>query len=226
MQRSSVALLPALVCALVLLGCASGRPSNGDVDAPPGGGGDGPKSPDAALCGGDLLPCEAIYVAKNGSDGAAGTKQAPVRTIAVAIAKAGQSNPLKVVFVGAGTYNESITMSPGVSVFGGFDETWEQNVAVTTEIVGDSPAVTFEGITVPTSFPGTVEKKLRAQVTMHGVAQALEIPVKIVFESDKKARATSSFTLSLDAFKIERPALMFVKIDDALTIDADVVLTR
>ncbi|MCW5809282.1 MAG: DUF1565 domain-containing protein, partial [Deltaproteobacteria bacterium] len=146
----------AMTCALLALasGCASGRAADGDIDAPGGnGGGDGPARPDAATCGGtELLPCEAIYVAKSGNDAAPGSQQAPVRSIAIAISKAGQANPKKVVFVQQGVYTESIVMSPGVSVFGGFDDLWKQNSAVKTEIVGASPAVTFEAIAEPTKL--------------------------------------------------------------------------
>ena len=36
-------------------------------------------------------------------------------------------------------------------------------------------------------------------------------------------RATFTFPISLEAFKIERPELLFVKVDDALKLEGDVL---
>jgi polyisoprenoid-binding protein YceI len=94
-------------------------------------------------------------------------------------------------------------------------ETVEQASFPNVEIKGVA-----EGIAIPTSFPATVQKVFHAQVTFHGVSQPIEIPVSIKFEAADRATATASFALSLDAFKVERPSLLFVKIDDALKIDA------
>jgi hypothetical protein len=81
-----------------------------------------------------------------------------------------------------------------------------------------------DGVTVPTSFPSTVDKTMKAQVSFHGITQSVDIPVKIVFSSATSATATTSFALSLDAYKVERPSLAFIKVDDALKIDATLVL--
>ncbi len=82
-----------------------------------------------------------------------------------------------------------------------------------------------DGITVPATFPATIESRAKAQLSFHGVQQRMEVPVKLVFESAKQVRAHSSFAISLEAFKIERPSLMFVKIDDPARIDADLLFT-
>ena len=78
----------------------------------------------------------------------------------------------------------------------------------------------------PASFPATVDKTFKAEVPFHGVKNTLDVPVKITFESATKIRAEAHFSLSLDAFKIERPSLMFVKVDDELKIDVAVGLTK
>ncbi len=83
-----------------------------------------------------------------------------------------------------------------------------------------------DGISMPATFPATVERRMKAQITFHGVQQLLELPVKIIFESADRVHAESSFTVSLDSFKIERPSLMFVKIDDAMKVDADLVFHK
>jgi len=142
----------AMFVVVALAGCASGgKPdNNGDVDASTGTDGV-TTNPDAGCGGTNQLPCEGVYVAKNGNDTASGTKGAPLRTIAMGIAKAGATSQ-KAVFVRAGSYNEQIVMSPGVTVYGGFDETWTRSPSVVTEIVGASPVVKFEAITVATAI--------------------------------------------------------------------------
>jgi polyisoprenoid-binding protein YceI len=83
-----------------------------------------------------------------------------------------------------------------------------------------------EGLTPPSVFPSTQRKTFKAQISLHGIQQMLDIPVDIKWESANKARATSSFAISLDAFKVERPSLMFVKVDDELKLDANVLFTK
>jgi polyisoprenoid-binding protein YceI len=83
-----------------------------------------------------------------------------------------------------------------------------------------------EGLTPPSTFPTTQKKSFKAQLTFHGVQQVFEIPVELTWESASKVRAQAALTLSLDQFKVERPSLMFVKVDDELKIDAKVVFTR
>ena len=83
-----------------------------------------------------------------------------------------------------------------------------------------------DGVVTPATFPSTVDRRMKAQLTFHGVQQVLEVPVKIVFESADRVRVESSFTVSVDSFKIERPSLMFVKIDDDMKIDANLVFQK
>jgi hypothetical protein len=133
--------------AIAFLGCAHGASSEGadggPVDSTAG-------MPDSA-CG--TLPCEAIYVNKSGgNDSAAGTQQAPMKTIGAAITKAAATTPKSAVFVHAGVYTEAIVMKPGVTIYGGFDDAWKRSDAATTEISGPSPAVTFDAIMIPTAL--------------------------------------------------------------------------
>lgn len=83
-----------------------------------------------------------------------------------------------------------------------------------------------EAVTPPTSFPTTQKKTFKAQLTFHGVQQVFDLPVELIWDSAQKVRATSSFAISLDQYKVERPSLMFVKVDDELKIDARVIFTR
>lgn len=133
-----------ILVALSVSACASGNTAAPDTGAPV----DAYVMPDSA-CG--ALPCDAIYVARTGSDTAAGDKAAPLKTIAAAITKASASTPAVAVFVKGGVYPEAIAMKAGVSVYGGFDDAWTQTAAMPTVIDGpSSPAVTFDGIMIDT----------------------------------------------------------------------------
>ena len=89
------------------------------------------------------------------------------------------------------------------------------------------PTVTLkalgEGITVPTTFPSTLEKTFKGELTFHNEKKTMEIPVKLVFESATRVTATAAFQISLEGFKVERPSLLLVKVDDAAKIEVSLV---
>lgn len=89
------------------------------------------------------------------------------------------------------------------------------------------PSVTLkalgEGITVPTTFPTTLEKTFKGELTFHGEKKTMEFPVKLVFESATRVTATAAFQISLEGFKVERPSLLLVKVDDAAKIEVSLV---
>lgn len=80
-----------------------------------------------------------------------------------------------------------------------------------------------EGVTVPASFPATVEKTFKGELSFHGEKKTLDIPVKLVFESATRVTATASFQISLESFKVERPSLLLVKVEDAARIEVSLV---
>ena len=83
-----------------------------------------------------------------------------------------------------------------------------------------------EGVTPPATFPATTQARFKGQINFHGVQQMMELPVTLVWESPTKVRATTKFKISLDGFKVDRPSLMFVKVNDDLELTADLVLSR
>jgi polyisoprenoid-binding protein YceI len=85
------------------------------------------------------------------------------------------------------------------------------------------PTVELKAVAEPHKGP---TRTLLGQVTFHGVTLPLSVPVTVTTEGSGKLRARAQFDLSLDAAKIERPSLMFVKVEDALHVRADLVLTR
>lgn len=153
-----VPMLLLLSAALGITSCAKGG-SAGQVDAdvvvvdaPIAG-------PDAPGCNG--LPCDAIYVARRGNNNNAGSKDAPVLTISAGILKAKASNPPKAVFVAGGAYSEQVVMAAGVSVYGGFNDSWARTGAATT-LTGDSPVITFRDINAPTALDTLVVRSNNA----------------------------------------------------------------
>lgn len=83
-----------------------------------------------------------------------------------------------------------------------------------------------EGVTPPATFPATQKKTFKAQLTFHGIQNVFDLPVDITWESASKVRATTTFPISLDGYKVERPSLMFVKVDDDLKLDTKIAFTR
>ena len=83
-----------------------------------------------------------------------------------------------------------------------------------------------DGLTPPATFPTTQHKTFKAQLSFHGVQTVFDVPVDVTWESATKVSAATTFAISLDAYKIERPSLMFVKVDDELKLDAKLVFAR
>ena len=145
-----------ILFALSISACASGNTAAPDTSAPL----DAYVMPDSA-CG--VLPCEAIYVSRTGSDVAAGDKGTPLKTIGAAITKASASTPPRAVFVKAGVYPEAFAMKAGVGVYGGFDDAWTQTAGMFTVVDGpSSPAVTFDGIMIDTVLSTVTVKSANA----------------------------------------------------------------
>jgi polyisoprenoid-binding protein YceI len=89
------------------------------------------------------------------------------------------------------------------------------------------PLIDFKGqargLQVPTTYPATVQVKLKGELTFHGVKQDVEVPMTVVFTSAKEATAAGAFDISLEAYKIERPSLLMVKVDDKLVLEPKLV---
>jgi hypothetical protein len=143
--------------------------SNGDLNAPRAGMSNGcecmsdgmPDLPDLMFrdsnCDGiDGDITRAIFVSPMGNDGNPGTMAQPKRTIQAGISAAAGSMPARDVYVAAGTYTGQVTLSNGVSVYGGYDATsipWGRGMMnVTTIDSGTNSAVFGSGITIPVNL--------------------------------------------------------------------------
>ncbi len=85
------------------------------------------------------------------------------------------------------------------------------------------PLVTLKAagtLTPPATYPATLALDLDGEVGLHGVTRAVKVPVTVTFTSPKEATAEGTLTLSLEAHGVERPSLLFVKVDDALVVKA------
>ncbi|MFP2910129.1 YceI family protein [Pyxidicoccus sp. 3LFB2] len=80
-----------------------------------------------------------------------------------------------------------------------------------------------EGVKLPDSFPATLKVTLNGKLTFHGVTQDVRVPMTVQFTSAKEATATGTFDISLDAHKVERPALLMKKVDDKLVLEPKLV---
>jgi polyisoprenoid-binding protein YceI len=79
-------------------------------------------------------------------------------------------------------------------------------------------------LAVPGSVPAEVPLELDVELEVHGVKRRVAVPVKVRFEESGAARVQGSFPVSLEAHGIERPSLLFKKVDDTCRVDLDLVL--
>ncbi|WP_437875740.1 PGRS family protein [Sorangium sp. So ce513] len=91
-----------------------------------------------------------VFVSSSGSDGNAATKEAPVKTLAAALARAEESGK-RGVYACAETFEEVVEVTRGVTIYGGLDCTngwgWigEEKKTVLTAGVGEIPLVVRGG---------------------------------------------------------------------------------
>jgi polyisoprenoid-binding protein YceI len=92
--------------------------------------------------------------------------------------------------------------------------------------VGAFPQVTFKGLARLQPGGALPEKPiaLQGQVELHGVKKPYTMPITLALQPDGSLRVKSAFDVSLDAHGVERPSLLFVKVDDVCHIAVDLVL--
>ncbi len=87
---------------------------------------------------------------------------------------------------------------------------------------GRFPLVTFRGVArLAAGLEPPPELVLEGEVELHGVRRPVRVPVALARQADGALRARAAFDVSLDGFGIERPSLLFVKVDDACRIEVD-----
>jgi polyisoprenoid-binding protein YceI len=71
---------------------------------------------------------------------------------------------------------------------------------------------------------GAVPITIHGELDLHGVKKPLDAPFQVTFAPDGSARLQGTFDVSLEAHRIERPSLLFKKVDDACRVSLDLVL--
>jgi polyisoprenoid-binding protein YceI len=89
------------------------------------------------------------------------------------------------------------------------------------------PFVVFKGVTsllVPARHGNPVDATLEGELEFHGVKQRISIPAQLLFGEDGSVTVRSKFPVNLEAHKIERPSLLFVKVDETVQLDVELRL--
>ena len=160
------------------------NPTNG-CECPFSSATDKPDGTDQNCDGVDGEKSNAIFVAKTGSDSAAGTIDAPLLTIQAGIDKAATSGK-RDVYVATGVYSESISLKAGIAVYGGYrgDFLARQTTLYETAILGKAATV---------EKPGAVSAKgLSGAATQETVLDGFSI-----FGADNKTAGGSSYAVWL-----------------------------
>lgn len=88
--------------------------------------------------------------------------------------------------------------------------------------VGAHPFVVFKGL--GHLAHGDAQLQLQGQIELHGVKAPAPVSLSLEAQPDGSLRVKGSFDVSLDAHGIERPSLLFAKVDDACRIEVDLLL--
>ena len=81
------------------------------------------------------------------------------------------------------------------------------------------------GVAVPTGAL-KVDTTLKADVELHGQTVSKDVPVTLDFADPTHVTVSFSFPESLEGHGIERPSLLFVKVDDDIKITGSIPMER
>lgn len=92
------------------------------------------------------------------------------------------------------------------------------------EVTGaaQQPYVVFKGVghlDAPDRYPADLRIALRGELTLKS-PRPVEVAAAVHFDAPDRARVEASFPVSLDEHQVERPELLFVKVDDRVDVDA------
>ena len=98
-----------------------------------------------------------IFVSADvGSDANLGTIEFPMRTIGAAILAAASRTPVRDVYISGGVYNETITLTSGINLYGGYDHSngWTRSSATSSRpiIMGGKVGVWAANLSSPTQL--------------------------------------------------------------------------
>jgi polyisoprenoid-binding protein YceI len=89
------------------------------------------------------------------------------------------------------------------------------------------PIAEVKGTLPPLTVPlaGPQDLTMDARVELNGIQQKHAIAVHLEPAGERSVRAKFSFPISLDAYKVDRPELLLIKIDDRAVIAGDVLFS-
>lgn len=88
------------------------------------------------------------------------------------------------------------------------------------------PYVIFKGVTsftVPVAYGKAIEARLEGELDFHGVKTPISVPAEIHLTKDG-ATVSARFPVDLEAHHVERPSLLFIKVDRDVQLDAELRL--
>jgi polyisoprenoid-binding protein YceI len=94
---------------------------------------------------------------------------------------------------------------------------------------GRYPWVVLKGVTnvpVPLAAGQRLTLKLQGELDLHGVKHPVEVPLVVALGREGSAQVQGKLEVSLEAYRIERPSLLFVKLEDVCAVDFDLSLRR
>lgn len=115
-----------------------------------------------------------------------------------------------------------------VSSFGSEDANRDAHMQEVME-VDRFPFVTVRGVVSGLAAPAAAAKlevTMKAEVELHGRVVARDLPLTLTFADATHVTVAFDFAESLEAHGIERPSLLFVKVDDALRLIGSASLER
>ena len=115
-----------------------------------------------------------------------------------------------------------------VATFDSGDANRDSNMRETLD-ASKLPFIVFKGVTslvMPAAQGKPLTTTIQGELDFHGVKRPIDVPVTLVFGGDGSASVKGKMKLSLDAYKIERPSLLMIKLDDECAIEFDLKLRR
>jgi polyisoprenoid-binding protein YceI len=115
-----------------------------------------------------------------------------------------------------------------VASFDSGDANRDSNMRETLES-SKHPFVVLKGVTslvMPAALGKPIETKIQGELEFHGVKRPIEVPVTVQFANDGSAIVKGKMTVSLDAYKIDRPSLLMIKLDDDAKIEFELKLRK
>lgn len=73
---------------------------------------------------------------------------------------------------------------------------------------------------------GESQVTLKGKLTFHGITQDVQIPLTLSWSGPKQVGVKGKFIVSLDGYKVERPSLLGMKVEDNIEIEIDLQMAE